>query len=76
VKRPRRLICACCGSETIGRQWWNRDTGYGLCTDCIDFVANSKGMMPEEMERSYGKRGVHYDVPQDEWPTWLRGGAA
>jgi hypothetical protein len=31
----RWLLCSCCGAETRGRQWHNRDTGYGLCVSCI-----------------------------------------
>lgn len=56
----RRLICACCEAETKGRQWHNRDTGYGLCLGCIDFV--SKRETSEGMVRMYGHRGIHYDV--------------
>lgn len=44
----------------MGRQWWNRDTGYGLCVDCITFVG--RGQSDEDTERQYGVRGVHYDV--------------
>ncbi len=58
--RPKRLTCCCCGAATVGRQWWNRDTGFGLCTDCIDYV--SRGMDAEDVERSYGIRGVHFDL--------------
>ena len=34
----RRMQCCCCGSDA-GRwaQWWNRDTGYGICRRCIDW---------------------------------------
>jgi hypothetical protein len=60
MSKPRGLICACCGERTMGRQWWNRDTGYGLCVPCIPFV--SRKQTDEEVERSYGVRGVHYDV--------------
>lgn len=56
----RSLICCCCGSETKGRQWWNRDTGYGLCVGCIDLCA--KGVKIGEKTSSYGVRGLHFDV--------------
>ena len=65
MTRPRRLICSCCGETAIGRQWWNRDTGYGLCVRCIDFVL-AHGTTPEELKRSYGKRGYHFDLPAEE----------
>lgn len=53
-----RLRCCCCGGDTTGRQWFNQDTGYGLGACCVDFVA--KGT--EDMERTYGVRGEHYDL--------------
>lgn len=59
--RPRRLECSCCGAETLGRQWWNRDTGYGLCVACIPFC--QRGETPETFASLYGTRGVHFDLP-------------
>lgn len=56
----RRMLCSCCGAVTPGRQWHNRDTGYGLCVACIDYCA--KRTEPGEFARTYGNRGVHYDV--------------
>ena len=56
------LLCSCCDGLTYGRQWWNRDAGFGLCVDCVDFV--SRGQTPEWVLDSYGERGVHYDVPE------------
>jgi len=59
--RPiRRLTCACCGTETRGRQWWNQHRGFGLCTVCIPFV--SRGMSELWVGQTYGIKGVHYDV--------------
>lgn len=63
MKRPRRLTCACCGESTLGRQWWNRDTGFGLCASCIPLC--QRGETPESFEQSYGKRGIHFDLPSD-----------
>ena len=59
-KRPRRLTCCCCGQTAIGRQWWNRDTGYGLCMRCSNDWIKSLGL--EETEHSCGKRGVHWGI--------------
>lgn len=56
----RRLLCSCCGAATRGVQWHNRDTGYGLCVDCIDYCM--RGETPESFRRLYGDRGLHYDV--------------
>lgn len=58
--RIRRLLCSCCGAETRGRQWYNRDTGYGLCVGCIEFC--QRKVTAEQFERCYGVRGIHFDV--------------
>ncbi|MGG5276330.1 hypothetical protein [Pseudomonas syringae pv. coryli] len=55
-----RLLCSCCGAETRGRQWHNRDTGYGLCPSCIDQC--SRKVTPEDFRRCYGDRGIHFDI--------------
>lgn len=54
------LRCACCGIETKGRQWHNRDTGYGVCLDCITGMAGIE--TPETLREWYGIAGVHYRV--------------
>jgi len=56
----RRLLCSCCGAVTRGRQWHNRDTGYGLCVDCIERCHRNE--TPEQFRQLYGDRGVHFDV--------------
>ncbi len=62
LERPRSLQCACCGETTKGRQWWNRDTGWGVCPKCFQWIASKEGQ--EEAERSYGKPGVHHSLPE------------
>ncbi len=58
-KSPKiSLTCACCAGEAIGRQWYNRDTGYGLCSNCVDFVKSRE--TPESMKSAYGIEGIHY----------------
>lgn len=64
LKPSRYLTCCCCGDGTRGRQWWNRDTGYGLCPRCADWIGERES--PEEMESLYGTRGVHYCVEEGE----------
>ncbi len=54
----KRLQCACCGTGTIGKQWFNRDTGYGLCCKCGVWIESRGGA--EELESNYGKPGVHF----------------
>lgn len=60
--KVRHLTCSCCGGEAIGRQWHNRDTGYGLCKKCIAFCARGESEM--SMRSYYGLRGIHYDLPE------------
>lgn len=54
------LICCVCG-ENAGtfEQWHNRDTGYGLCAACRDWLPE-RGMSAEEMRDNYGVEGTHY----------------
>lgn len=61
LPNPKWRRCCCCGSAAWGRQWPNQDTGFGLCRDCVDFC--HRNMSDDEFERTYGKRGVHYDLP-------------
>jgi hypothetical protein len=55
------LYCSCCGQPTLGRQWWNRDKGYGLCSGCAKGLRD-KGDL--EIYINYGTRGVHYEIDQ------------
>lgn len=59
--RVRRLTCCCCGAGTRGRQWPNRDTGFGVCSDCAEWVRGRE--TPEEHRKLYGVEGIHYSVP-------------
>lgn len=61
---PCPLTCCCCGEPTIGRQWSNRDTGYGLCPRCADWI-RARRTSPSEMQSLYGTQGVHYDIQTD-----------
>ena len=58
----RTLICSCCGAVTRGRQWHNRDTGYGLCSDCVVWIRNRGKITPEEFAQCYGVDGEHFNV--------------
>jgi hypothetical protein len=55
----RWLTCNCCGAHTRGRQWFNRDTGYGMCVACIAFV-RKQGMSEAEIHDLYGAEGIHW----------------
>lgn len=48
------LQCACCGRNALGKQWWNQDTGYGVCARC------AYDEDQEQVEKMYGKAGEHY----------------
>ncbi len=62
TERPvESLTCCCCGNGCSGRQWWNRDTGYGMCESCIVYV-REKGMPEEEIVQCYGHAGIHHSL--------------
>jgi len=48
----------------MGRQWWNRDDGFGLCHSCIDdcHAGDAAGVKLGDTHESYGVRGHHYDL--------------
>jgi len=56
----RRLLCCCCGMSTRGRQWHDRDTGYGVCMPCIDWAKARGNTSPDELLNYYGAEGIHY----------------
>jgi predicted amidophosphoribosyltransferase len=58
----RRLTCSCCGSDA-GRwaQHWNRDTGYGICPKCVEWLRTR--YEPDEMIRLYGTPGINHEEP-------------
>ena len=64
----RTMECAVCGEATKGRQWWNRDTGYGVCSKCIKWLRETKKSTgkPRESEEQirdyYGMEGIHFNV--------------
>lgn len=69
--KKRSLICCTCGSYA-GRfqQWWNRDTGFGLCAKCRDWLSKpdpkANGRIrydAAEMRDLYGEAGIHYPAP-------------
>ena len=58
LEHVRRLLCCCCGAEFKGRQFANQDTGWGLGDCCVERVSAHV----EDMERTYGISGIHYNV--------------
>jgi len=61
VPRVKDLTCTCCNGLARGRQWWNQDTGHGLCVSCVEFATN--GQTPEWVKDTYGEKGVNYAIP-------------
>lgn len=57
-----KLICSCCYAYTYGRQWYNRDTGFGLCASCATWLRTRESA--EAMKENYGIAGVHYEVAE------------
>ena len=62
TQKIEHLTCCCCGEETKGRQWHNRDTGFGLCAQCAKWIREKE--TAEEMFSRYGHRSIHYDLPE------------
>jgi len=58
----RSLACCVCGERCRGRQWWNRDTGWGICVSCADWCAAREPA--DEHRENYGERGVHYAIAE------------
>jgi hypothetical protein len=56
------LICCCCGERTIGKQWWNRDKGYGVCKECGEREEKRAGI--EEAQRSFGVKGKNWAIEE------------
>lgn len=64
LQRPKQLKCTCCGRYFTGRQWFNQDTGAGLCSGCVPFC--HRNMTDAEFERCYGVDGVHYNLKGED----------
>ncbi len=55
-----RLECCCCGNGAGNfKQHWNRDTGYGICADCIAWL-RARGTTEEEIKDLYGVEGENF----------------
>lgn len=63
--RPRVLECCCCGNGARGRQWHNRDTGYGLCGRCATSIQSRPDYDPDDFTSCYGVEGVHWFTEND-----------
>ncbi len=64
MSKIRNLTCCCCSEPTQGRQWWNRDSGFGVCKNCIERAFKNES--EEELENMFGKRGYHYLIEEEK----------
>lgn len=64
MNEKRIMTCCVCGCSCMGRQWWNRDTGFGLCSNCAAWLSTKT--LPEDMRSLYGEPGVHYFPTKEE----------
>jgi hypothetical protein len=65
------LQCACCGGEAPSRkQWWNRDTGYGVCPRCFETAVKRDG--EEEAIKTYGYPGIHHSINLGKWNEYRK----
>lgn len=73
AKGTKYLGCACCGTGVMGRQWYNRDTGYGVCKSCADANTERYGEGSKETSEPcdsttyslYGVRGYHFSLEEE-----------
>jgi hypothetical protein len=54
------ICCSCGGLAPAKKQWWNRDTGYGICAACFLKWAAHDGL--EEAIQSCGYPGIHHSM--------------
>jgi hypothetical protein len=45
------------------RQWWNQDEGFGLCNSCVPYIKDRGTYSPEYFIETYGRDGIHYNIP-------------
>lgn len=73
------LICACCGGNAPSKkQWWNQDTGYGICARCFKNVIEHEFSVLHNAEaidyalKCYGKPGLHHSLEQPDGMEFSR----
>jgi hypothetical protein len=58
--KRRHMTCCCCGGDAgKWQQHWNRDTGFGVCFRCVEWV-KGRGTTDAEVADLYGKEGVNW----------------
>ena len=61
IRRLRRhMTCCVCGAYSGHfQQHWNRDTGFGICRDCVEWL-KGRGTTLDEIKNLYGVEGINY----------------
>lgn len=65
-----QTCCVCGGSAPAFAQWFNRDTGFGLCGRCATWLKARPDYDPQEFRRNYGDPGTHW-IPEDPFISGL-----
>jgi len=61
LSRDMVFDCAVCGGPAPAKkQWYNRDTGYGVCPQCFKEQVEREGLA--KAENLYGKAGIHHSI--------------
>lgn len=70
------LICSSClHYAPAKKQWWNQDTGYGICARCFQSVVAHETKVLGQDEglayaiQSYGKPGIHHSLETEQETT-------
>lgn len=71
-RRLRRLQCCTCGASCTGRQWWNRDTGWGICGECPKLWRENP-RCHDDVEHSCGVAGIHWLPTEADAALYLPG---
>jgi hypothetical protein len=59
MAKRQLACCACDGDAGHWEQHWSRDTGYGICAECVLWV-RSKGETEAQILDYYGREGVNW----------------
>lgn len=59
AKKRHLSCCVCAGEAGTWEQHWNRDTGFGVCADCVAWL-RGKGETEAEIADLYGVEGVNW----------------
>jgi hypothetical protein len=68
MKPFRKMTCCCCGGNAgKWHQHWNRDTGFGICVSCVEYM-RKRGTAESEILDLYGTENMNWGRIQP-WPS-------